>query len=191
VHGGEDLAATLGVGHAYAHDRGAVPALDARQPAGRDLRLRGVVRVHVEERLGRMLRKSGDVAGACHRVPLVADTAGVEHQAVGAHLGGCPERRRHEAGAAVEMGKPPVGDEPRAGRAVDAHRPLCWFERVVGSVLDGGEAAEVERAFAVILTRTENIISISNSTIAHNANFLENQQPISSSSARGTKRPCL
>jgi hypothetical protein len=102
MHRREDLAAARLGAVAGAHHRGAMPALDADEIAVAEAESGGVGGVDVEKWLAAVGHQPRHAAGAGHRVPLVADAAGVEDEhARRGIFGWRPIGGRHEPGTAV------------------------------------------------------------------------------------------
>ena len=98
------------------------------------------------------------LGGARHRVPLVADAAGVKDQriAIARPRRRCAEGRRDEARLAVGVIETPVGEEARLARTLARpKRPLERLERGVVRIGNIGERAEVEVPPVVVLRRGE------------------------------------
>ncbi len=80
VHGREQRAGPDAIGQEGAQDHAAMVGFDRDQIGFGHPETRGVVRVQLAEGLGEMGRQAGRAAGAGHRVPLVANAPGVQHE---------------------------------------------------------------------------------------------------------------
>jgi hypothetical protein len=83
VHRHKDVAAALAIGNAYAENRCPIGRFNPRQTAIDQAVPRRIIRVDFQQSLAPMLGQRGGIAGAGHRVPLVAITPGVETQRPG------------------------------------------------------------------------------------------------------------
>src|SRR5947209_20291355 len=99
----------------------------------------------LDERLGQMRAEPRAAARARHRVPLIADTAGIEAEWVGGRCLFLRRRpfRRDEPCLAVRR-------EETAGGEKALATPLHWIERVVFRVRKSGQRADIEVASAVV-----------------------------------------
>ena len=105
---------------------------DAHQVAFARAGEQRVLRVHVDVGLGRVTGQARCIARAGHRVPLVADAAGVEHQRklLAGRVAGCARRRCYEARLAVGVEETPVAQQPCGSRMVrNGNGPLNRLEQ--------------------------------------------------------------
>ena len=91
------------------------PTIDAREAAFGEIEHRAVDGMNLDQRLLAVPCQLGGEAGARHRVPLVADAAGVEHEGEIVRSGGGrrTEWRDDEPGLGVCREEAPVGEEAR------------------------------------------------------------------------------
>src|SRR5512132_1171284 len=156
----EDRARPLPLADDDPQDGFAVGGADARETPVGYAEARLIAGVDLDVRLGQVLGEARALAGPCHRMPLVANTAGVQAQRKGAVGGRARLRRRadqYEPSFAVGGEKAAGGEEPR--RLAFGRGPTLWpLKRQEGIVLrqrQRGQRAEIEGAGALVLERGE------------------------------------
>ena len=133
MHGGKDLAALHLVCDEGPQEGRSVSGGDPHEAGRRDRQRRRVLGMDLDEGLGEMRRQPRRARRAGHRVPLVADTPGVEAEgeATCGLLGEVLPLHRHHAGAATLGVKRAVAKEPPAlarsgvGPAEGRERVVC------------------------------------------------------------------
>ena len=158
VHRHERLPRRHGVRDLETHDDARRGRRDLDEIAEREPETRGIERMQLHERLGVVAREARRLAGARHRVPLVADSARVQHERIVAArlLRRRARRRRHELRLAARREEAAVGEQPRRrgahppGAATGTARSASY-----SASLEIRDAADIEVARAVVLERRE------------------------------------
>ena len=113
MDGDEERAGLLVMADDDLHDARAVRGRDAREPTVGKPSLVRVYRVDLDKRLRHMHREARAQAGARHRMPLIADAAGIETEGIGRRrlLAQRRHLRAHEQGFSVRRKEPAGGEE--------------------------------------------------------------------------------
>ena len=145
----EDRARALAVGDEGADDHVGAVVLDAHEARRANGEALGVGGGDLDEGFGDVAGETRRDAGAGHRVPLVANAAGVEPERPFGRRPGArrAEGRGDEAAPAVGGEEATVGEEALLGigrRLAGPARPLERGERVEAGVVEAGEGGDVE-----------------------------------------------
>src|SRR5580692_6072010 len=114
-----------------------------------------ILRVNFGEGLGEMLRQTVALSRSCHRVPMVAHAAGIQHQRevlVRSRLANWTDR--DESRLAIWREKLAIVEEAGFGRRIWVRtRPLKWQHPIEAVLVNSAEGADVEGARPIILER--------------------------------------
>src|SRR3984957_6853364 len=114
-----------------------------------------ILRVNFGEGFGEMLRQTVALSCSCHRVPMVAHAAGIQHQRevlVRSRLANWTDRNKSRL--AIWREKLAIAEEAGFRRRIRVRaRPLKWRHPIEAVLVNSAEGADVEGARPIILER--------------------------------------